>query len=338
MNPLVNAPLSRRSLCVLAAAALTACSADRSRHGPGLLETLRIRHPETLAFAAPFQLMDSGHFTRFAKKLDVGKWASPDMLRAMLVNGESEVTAVPSYVGANLANRGIDIAMAAVVVWGIVWLIGPEGAAPDWKSLKGQTVLVPLPNDMPDLVFRHLATSNGLTPGKDMTVEYYAQAPEVIARIVSGKGDWAVLPEHVVSLALLQAKKNGRNISRCLDLQQEWAKVEGASPQIPQGGIVMPTSLARDRPELLGSVLDELTRTVAAVNTRTEDIVATLSKATGVPAPVVADVIPRLNLKVVPAADARAELEKFYTTLAKLSPDIIGKKLPGDSFYLPDPR
>ncbi|MEM6429269.1 MAG: ABC transporter substrate-binding protein, partial [Deinococcota bacterium] len=94
--------------------------------------------------------------------------------------------AVPSYVGANLYNRGVDVRMAAVVVWGLLWLLGPEGTPTDWESLRGETVLVPFPNDMPDLVFRYLAEANGLTPGEDFTLEYYAQAPEVIAQLVSG--------------------------------------------------------------------------------------------------------------------------------------------------------
>ncbi len=56
------------------------------------------------------------------------------------------------------------------------------------------------------------------------------------------------------------------------------------------------------------------------------------------PAPMVTQVIPRLNLEVVPAADAQAELEQFFSELATLSPDIIGGSLPDADFYLDDPR
>lgn len=63
-----------------------------------------------------------------------------------------------------------------------------------------------------------------------------------------------------------------------------------------------------------------------------------LSEASGVPPPVIGQVIPRLNLEVVPAAEAQEELEEFFGQLATLSPDIIGGGLPDAAFYLPDPR
>ena len=57
-----------------------------------------------------------------------------------------------------------------------------------------------------------------------------------------------------------------------------------------------------------------------------------------VPAPVVKEVIPRLQLKIVAAADAKSELEDFYTRLSTLNPDIIGGSLPAADFYVADPR
>lgn len=303
------------------------------------LDTLRIRHPNTLAFAAPFLLIGSdGVLSQYANDIDIAEWASPETLRPMLVNGESEVTAVPTYVGANLFNRGIDVHMAAVVVWGLLWVLGPDDAAPEWESLRGRTIMVPYPNDMPDLVFRYLATSNGLTPGEDFEIEYYAQPPEVVSRLVAGKGSWAVLSEHAATMALAQAKQNDLSLGRILNLQEEWGAVNDMEPRIPQAGIVVPGWLANERPALLGAVLDELQQSVATIDAAQPETVALLSEGTGVPEPVVQDVIPRLNLDVVPGAEAREELERFYTELSTLSPDIIGGKLPDASFYLEDPR
>lgn len=334
--------VSRRALIAMAAMApiLTACgSSSGSPTGSSEpLETLRIRHPHTLAFAAPFLLIEKdGTLQQYATTVDVGEWSSPDMLRSMLVNGKSAVTAVPTYVGANLANRGIEVRMAAVTVWGLLWLIGPEGAAPGWESLRGEKVMIPLPNDMPDLVFRFLANANGLERD-DYQVEYFAQMPEVVSRLVSGEGTWAVLPEHMATVALSQARQNDRRLTRFMNLQEAWAGVTGGQPRIPQAGIVVSSQLAEQRPELIGAVLDELAAAVGTVNAANSQTVATITTGTGVPEQVVADVIPRLNLEVVPADQARTELEAFYTNLATLSPDIIGGRLPDASFYLADPR
>ena len=52
----------------------------------------------------------------------------------------------------------------------------------------------------------------------------------------------------------------------------------------------------------------------------------------------VKNVIPRLQLEMVPAQKAKTELEDFYTRLTTLSPDIVGGTMPADDFYLADPR
>ena len=305
---------------------------------PEPLSELRIYHPETLAFAAPFTMLDpTGPLAEVAETVSTNVWNTPDVLRAVLVNGDTEVAAVPSYVGANLFNRGVDLRMAAVVVWGLIWLVGPEGTPTTWESVRGQTVMIPFPNDMPDLVFQFLAAANGLTPGEDFQIEYYSQPPEIIGRLATGGGTWAVLPEHVVTLALANAKQNGQAIGRVFDLQAEWAAATGSSPRIPQAGIVVRGELL-ERPTAVAALLDALETSVSVVNAAEADTLASLSEASGVPAPVVGQVIPRLNLEVVAAAEAREELEQFFSQLATLSPDIIGGGLPDVAFYLPDPR
>ncbi len=302
------------------------------------LDVLRVRHPVGISFGGPFQFIaDSGVLADYAATLDVDVWPNPDILRSILVTNQSEVTAVPSYVGANLANRGVDVKMAAVMVWGLLWVLGPSDSGNSWEDLRGQTVFVPYRNDMPDLVFRHLAAANGLTPGVDFEVQYFATPQEVVAQIVSGRGQWAVLPEHVATLALRNANNNGHDLGRHLNLQEEWSTVTGKA-RIPQAGIVVPTWLAEERPELLGAILTALENAVAEVNAAGPETVARLSQAFDVPEAVVKDVIPRLNLQIIPAAEVQDELEAFYTELANLSPDIIGGKLPDASFYLADPR
>jgi len=347
-----HTPRSRRRIGRLGAAlALTAslaaagaASAATDDSTPAPLEHLRIHHPETLAFAAPFALIDTegsaaaAALAGVADEVSTDVWTTPDVLRSLLVNGESDVTAVPTYVGANLFNRGVDVRLAAVTVWGLLWLLGPEGTTGSWEELRGQTVMVPYANDMPDLVFRYLAAANGLTPGEDFTIEYYAQPPEVVARLVAGEGTWAVLPEHVATVAELQAGQNGHPVARAFDLQAEWASATGGEPRIPQAGIVVPGQLAVERPDVVAAVLDALDDSVQRVDEAAPETLEVLAEASGVPAPVVAQVIPRLHLDVVSAGEVRPELERFYTELATLSPDIIGGSLPADDFYLDDPR
>ena len=63
-----------------------------------------------------------------------------------------------------------------------------------------------------------------------------------------------------------------------------------------------------------------------------------ISSVNEVPADVVKEVIPRLQLQIVSGADAKDELEDFYTRMSTLDPDIIGGSLPAEDFYVADPR
>jgi len=69
-----------------------------------------------------------------------------------------------------------------------------------------------------------------------------------------------------------------------------------------------------------------------------EETVDAISSVNEVPADVVKEVIPRLQLQIVSGADAKDELEDFYTRLATLNPDIIGGSLPAGDLYISDPR
>lgn len=299
------------------------------------IEKVSIIYPETLAFQAPFTFIDdSGALGEVAKSVTKGNWNSPDVLRSLLIKGDTEVAAVPTYVGANLFNKDIDVRMVAVVVWGLVWLLGPEGQEGDWDAIRGQTVMIPFQNDMPDIVFRYLARANGLEPGKDFKIEYYLLPPAVIAPLVQGTGKWAVLPEHITTLALAQANANGQKITRALDLQAEWVKATGSDEMIPQAGVVMPGKLVDERPDVVAAFFKDLQASVSRVNEASPETIATLAEASGLEPDVVEGLIPRLNLKVVSGADSRASLEDFFNELAKESPDLIGGKLPADDFYV----
>lgn len=299
------------------------------------IDQLRFIYPETLAFAAPFtQMSANGPLSGIANEISFSTWTSPDVLRSLLIQGDAEVAAVPTNVAANLANKDVDVRMLAVLVWGLLYVIGPDGAPADWEQLRGQTVMVPFQNDMPDLVFQHLAQENGLTPGVDFTIDYYAAPPEIVGKLVQGDNKWAVLPEHVATLALVQANAQGQSVGRVFDLQAEWADATGLSARIPQAGVIMPGALVDERPDVVTEVFMELVRAVGVVNAAEELTLAQLSESSGLPVDIVRELIPRLNLDVVSGFEAQEDLEKFYTVLSEGSPDIIGGGLPDGSFYV----
>ncbi|MDO5082493.1 MAG: ABC transporter substrate-binding protein [Arachnia propionica] len=344
---------SLTGLGLLATTGLGSCSPPDPSPSPGgdsptptkagKLETLRVHVPTTLAFMAPMAVFGTlGHLDDAVGEVTLDNWATVDVLKSLLISKETDLAATPSYASANLYNKGLPVRLVAITVWGMLFLLGPEGTANSGLAgLKGRRVAVPLPGNMPDLVFRYLLKNNQISAdggAEGVEIAPYEQAQDALQGLLSGQVDYAVLPEHAATVAQNQAKQNGRALDRTADLQALWAEATGTQARFPMAGVVMPAELADGNPGLIGNILTELEAAVAQVNATEATAVAAITRATEVPEPVVTSVIPRLQLEVVPGAGAKDELEDFYTRLMELSPDIVGGKLPDDAFYIADPR
>ena len=342
--------MKRRSLLALAGlglltpAALAACSSttdskDSSGSGSALPDALRVHTPTTLAYAAPMALFGTfGNLDGIVGDVQKDNWNTTDVLKSLLINGETDLAATPSYVAANLFNKGVALRLIAMQVWGMLYVIGPSGSSEQGlEALRGKTVGVPMPNDMPGLVFRYLLEQNGWDIDSDLSKTPYNEGQDALNALLTGEVEYAVLPEHAASLSLTKGKQQGLSLERTLNLQDLWAEVTGGEARFPMAGLVMPSALTENS-ALVGAVLSELEAAVEDVNAMSEETVAAISSANDVPAPIVKEVIPRLQLKIVAAADAKSELEDFYTRLSTLNPDIIGGSLPAADFYVADPR
>ena len=167
------APIRRRSLMTLAGLGLlspTILSACSSRSGKasssgtgGHIDTLRVHVPTTLAYMAPMTLFgQQGKLAPTIGKATVENWSSIDAMRTLLLQKQTDLAATPSYAAANLFNKGVPLRLVAMQVWGMLYVVGPKGSsAQGLQAMRGKTVAVPMPNNMPDLVFRCSARRAG---------------------------------------------------------------------------------------------------------------------------------------------------------------------------------
>lgn len=299
------------------------------------LEKLTIQAPMGISIAASmYKLVDDNNFDEFTNEFSYKPWKNPDELRARISGGQADVSAVPTYVGANLYNRGMDVKLINTLIWGILYVIGPDEGKIEMDQLKGETIYVPFKGDMPDLVFQYLLKNNDLDPSQDVNIQYVSSPQEVVKLLVSGKAKYAVVPEHVATLSVVKGKKEGKNLSKVMSLQEEWANVTGRSPLIPQAGILVNNQLIDEHPEVVEELQKQLKESVDYVNENPAEAAKVIQKYNeGVPAPIIEKVIPSLNLKFVSAKDAKEDLEFFFTELSTISPEIIGGKLPDEGFY-----
>lgn len=299
------------------------------------IEQIRAFIPTTMAFGAPMSgFGKEGHLDSVTDQTEVSNWDGVEQLKAVLTQGETEVAATPSNVAANLYNKGVDVRLIASVVWGMLYVLGPEDATEgDWESLRGKKVAIMWPGHMPDLVFSYLLHENGFDKDNDIIVVPAESGELALSKLIQGEVDFALLPEHAATIALMKAKESNKNIKRVLNLQEEWAETTGEEPRFPMASLVMPGPLVDEHPEVVDAIRDEVTATVEKANAGDQDTLQRIADNYKLPLPVVEQVIPRLQLDVVPAQEARPAYEEFLTRIGEINPKIYGGKLPDDAFY-----
>ena len=272
--------MKRRSLFtltglgLLGTAGLAACSggkpAGEGSTSASTLETLRVHVPTTLAFMAPMASFGTfGKLDGLVGNTDVQNWASVDVMKSLVVGGETDLVATPSYAAANLFNKGLPIRLVAMTVWGMLYILGPEGSsAQGIEGLKGKKVGVPMPNNMPDLVFSYLLKKNGLSKS-DIEVVQAQDGQQAIQLLATGRAEYAILPEHAATLAETKLAQQGKTVTRALNLQEEWAKATGKKARFPMAGLVVPGKVADANPALIPAVRKEVAATIAKANAAT---------------------------------------------------------------------
>ncbi|MFE8696606.1 ABC transporter substrate-binding protein [Cytobacillus sp. FJAT-53684] len=299
------------------------------------LSELTIQAPMGISIAAPiYKVVDDNNLQEFTNQLNYLPWKNPDELRARISANQADISAVPTYVGANLYNRGMDVKLMNVLIWGILYVVGPDGEQVSWEQLKGQTIHVPFKGDMPDLVFQYLLKKNGIDPTKDIKIEYVSSPQEIVQLMIADKAKYAVVPEHVATLSVVKGKQEGKNLAKIMNLQEEWKKATGRDSFIPQAGILVSNALIEKNPELVQEIQNQFEQSIQFINKNPTEAAAIINKMNeDVPQPIIEKVIPSLNLQFVSAKDAKDDLEFFFNELATLSPEIIGGKLPDEGFY-----
>lgn len=303
------------------------------------------RQAENLLAATPFGLpqvilaraLEDPEIKALIPEIDLKNWKDPDQLRAWLARAEVMLAATPTNVAANLYNRGVPVVLMNVNVWGTLGILGlpSKGRLERLEDLAGRHVGVPWRGDMPDLVFRYLLEKAGLEPGRDLKISYHSSPFETVQMYVAQRLDAAVLPEPMRTATRLQSVQFGQKPAE-LDLQQEWARLTGDQPLLPQAGVLCRRELLEQEPQQVAAIQAAIGSAVAWVGDEPQAAAQLGADNSPLSQGVYEGAIDRTTLKMVSATEARPALEAFFSSLAELSSGFIGGKLPGAGFYLPE--
>lgn len=327
---------SRRALCL---AAVGACA------GAALPVRAQPRLPK-LVLAGPFaavsnpliRMVDSGALSDVAQQVEFLAWKDPDQLRALALGGKADFIAMPSNVAANLHNRGAKLQLLNVSTWGVLWMVSREDGLKTLADFRGKEVVMPFRSDMPDIVFRLLAAKQGLDVDKQIRLRYVGSPLDAMQLLITRRADHALLAEPAVSVGLRKSKSFpvsaiAPNLYRSVDLQKEWGRLYGRKPRIPQAGIVVMGQHMGNAP-LVARFQKAYAEALQWCEGNAQACGRAVAKRIDMRTPEgVADSVAADNAVFVTAADARPELEFFFSRLHERQPGLIGGKLPQPSFY-----
>lgn len=266
-------------------------------------------------------------------RLAYANWRSPDELRGGLTSGQVRCAMVPSYVGANLRARGLDLGLLAVFSGGGLAIVAADSKIDRLAALAGRKLAVPFYNDMPGILLRYFSAREGFKL-ETVDVNAVASPNEAALLLASGRADAAVLPEPFASVAIARARANERTLTRVLDFQILWREATGSDLGLPTGGLVMERKLFQSNPVLFGHLVTEFQRSSEALPSDAVRMTALAARVSPVDPEIAVAVQRASHSRTFLARDARPMLERFFSALAESNPAIIGGRLPDDEFYL----
>lgn len=299
---------------VLAIAALIMVAAGASY----AQDTYRIgvlRGPTAVAFAP---MIDEPPALEDGREVEVVAYPTPPNLIAAYLGGEVDAATLPSNAAAQLSGRGAPVEVASTFIWGVLYVVGPAEDALD--DLHGEVYSIGR-GASPDVVFRYVLEQEGLAD--QIEVAYgYAQV-ELSQLLIAGRVEAGVLPEPFVTRVISQ----NDSLGIVADLQERFA--EHADSGLPQTTLVARPAddAAEEVVELLGRSVDTVLEDPESAATLVAGLELGLDEDT------VRASLPRLNLRVVSAANSRVALERYLSILYEFEPASVGGALPGDAFY-----
>ncbi len=273
------------------------------------------------------RMMDQPSSLKVPTSFEVLK--SPDLAVGKLIAGETDIAGLPISTAAMIYNKGVKIEVAAIIGWGLMYIVSSDKTIRHWKDLKGKEIYVSAKGAISDILLRYLINKNGLDPEKDVRIQYISSSVEMAQLVAAGKITLAAMPEPWVTEVL---EKNN-HLQVILDFQKEWQRVEKQSTTYPQTCIVVRQQFVKEHPEALRSFLKGLAASIAWTNRNPKEAGILAEKYVQISALSVEKGLKRTHLKYDEAFKYRKVIESFLDRLVGFAPDSVGGKVPDETFF-----
>ena len=275
-------------------------------------------------------LMDKNEKDETQNHYEVAVAEAPKDVVAKIANGEADIAAAPTNVAATLSQKtNGNVQMLAVNTLGVLYLMENGNSIQSIADLKGKTIYSTGQGANPEYVLNYLLEKSGLTPGKDVSIQFLSQNEELATAMATGEAQIALVPEPTVTTI----KTKNKDIRIALNVTDEWEKVDDSS-QLMMGCVVARKDFVSENPEAVNAFLTEYQASIEAANNDLETTAALCEKYGIIPKAAVAkQAIPNCNLVFIDGKNMKNSIEGYFQVLYDANPKSIGGAMLDDSFY-----
>ena len=306
-------------------------SGTQTQAEPVDVNVMALKGPTAMGMVKLMDDADSGNVDTENYSFEIA--ASADEVTPKLIQGETDIAAVPANLASVLYNKTEgQIQVLAVNTLGVLYIVENGDSIHSVSDLAGRTIYASGKGSTPEYALNFILEKNGLTPGTDVTIEWKSEHSECVSALAQDPEGIAMLPQPFVTTA--QAKNP--NLKVALDLTEEWDKVmenEETKSSLLTGVVVVRKEFAEDNPEAVEDFMDRYADSVKYVNDNVEEAAKLVGNYDIVTEDVAVKAIPECNIVCITGEDMKEQLSGYLAVLKDANPESIGGELPGDDFY-----
>ena len=258
--------------------------------------------------------------------------ASPDKLTPQIAQGTIDIACVPANLASVLYNNTDEaVRVLAINTLGVLYLCDSNGSIQSVADLAGKTIYASGKGSTPEYALNYILEGSGLTPGRDVTIEWKSEHAECVAAMMQDPQAIALLPQPFVTTA--QMKDD--SIRAALDLTEEWnaLQTDADASSLITGVVVARADFVDEHPEAVEAFMKHYRESVAFVNDDIEAAAELIGAYDIVPAAVAQKAIPACNIVCMEGDEMKNALSGYLEVLFEQNPKSVGGTLPGDDFY-----
>ena len=249
-------------------------------------------------------------------------------LTADIINGTVDIAALPINTAASLYNETGKVQVIAANALGVLSIIGKDDVS-TIADLKGTVIHTTGQAATPEYILNYVLQKNGLTPGTDVTIKFYADGTKAAAGAIA-EGGVAMLPEPATTATL------AKNITLKLlfNVTEEWNKV--SETKLVQGVLVVNKEFAKNHKAALDNFINEYKTSIGFMTSlATIEQAAALTVEYGLLAntTIAKTSMLRSGITCITGKEMKSDVSAMLGVLFNANADSIKGKLPEKDFY-----